>query len=96
MGSATTRPETDSVNRRKLYLLVKAPIDDDVEFARRLRKDKLLVLPGRTVDMPGYFRISLTATDDMIDRALPAFGAARHSNAPSHRPGGTLRVSAGC
>ena len=24
--------------------------------------------------MPGYFRISLTATDEMIDRALPAFG----------------------
>jgi aspartate aminotransferase len=62
------------------YLLVKAPMDDDVEFARRLSKDKLLVLPGRTVDMPGYFRISLTATDDMIDRALPVFAAAASRN----------------
>jgi aspartate aminotransferase len=58
------------------YLLVKAPIDDDVEFARRLRKHNVLVLPGRTVDMPGYFRISLTATDEMVDRALPVFAAA--------------------
>jgi aspartate aminotransferase len=58
------------------YLLVKAPIEDDVEFARRLRRDNVLVLPGRTVDLPGYFRISLTATDDMIDRALPVFAAA--------------------
>jgi aspartate aminotransferase len=58
------------------YLLVRAPIEDDVEFARRLRRDNVLVLPGRTVDMPGYFRISLTATDAMIDRALPVFAAA--------------------
>jgi aspartate aminotransferase len=58
------------------YLLVKAPIEDDVAFARRLRRSSVLVLPGRTIDLPGYFRISLTATDDMIDRALPVFAAA--------------------
>jgi aspartate aminotransferase len=58
------------------YLLVKAPIEDDVAFARRLRQDHVLVLPGRTVDLPGYFRISLTATDAMIERALPVFAAA--------------------
>jgi aspartate aminotransferase len=61
------------------YLLVKAPIEDDVAFTRRLRGDKVLVLPGRTVDMPGYFRISLTATDEMIDRALPVFAKAMRS-----------------
>jgi aspartate aminotransferase len=58
------------------YLLVKAPIEDDVAFTRQLRRDKVLVLPGRTVDMPGYFRLSLTATDEMIDRALPVFAKA--------------------
>lgn len=58
------------------YLLVKSPIADDAEFARRLRKDKVLVLPGTALDMPGYFRISLTATDDMVDRALPVFARA--------------------
>jgi aspartate aminotransferase len=68
------------------YLLVKAPIEDDVEFARRLREDNVLVLPGRTVDMPGYFRISLTATDDMIDRALPVFAAAMTAAGPRVPP----------
>jgi aspartate aminotransferase len=58
------------------YLLVRSPIEDDVEFAGRLRRDHVLVLPGRTVDLPGYFRISLTATDAMIERALPVFAAA--------------------
>lgn len=68
------------------YLLVKAPIEDDVEFARRLRRDDVLVIPGRTVDMPGYFRISLTATDDMIDRALPVFEAAIEEMGPRATP----------
>lgn len=58
------------------YLLVKSPIADDVEFTRRLRRDNVLVLPGRAVEMPGYFRISLTATDDMVERALPVFAQA--------------------
>ena len=55
------------------YLLPRAPMEDDMEFTRILRERKVLVLPGRAVEMPGYFRLSLTATDDMIDRALPAF-----------------------
>ena len=55
------------------YLLPKAPIEDDMLFARALAAQKVLVLPGVAVDMPGYFRISLTATDAMIDRALPVF-----------------------
>jgi aspartate aminotransferase len=59
---------------------------DDVEFARRLREDNVLVLPGRTVDMPGYFRISLTATDGMIDRALPVFAAAMTAAGPRVPP----------
>jgi len=57
------------------YLLVRSPIPDDIEFTRMLREKKVLVLPGRAVEMPGYFRISLTATNEMIDRALPVFSA---------------------
>jgi aspartate aminotransferase len=30
-------------------------------------------LPGEIVEMPGYFRISITANDEMIKRALPGF-----------------------
>lgn len=65
------------------YLLPKCPIDDDVEWARRLAREHVAVLPGRACEMPGYFRISLTATDDMVERALPVFeraiaGGIRH------------------
>ena len=59
------------------YLLPKAPIADDMRFARTLAAQKVLVLPGVAVEMPGYFRISLTATDAMIDRALPVFAEVR-------------------
>jgi aspartate aminotransferase len=57
-------------------LWVRSPVPDDVMFSRSLADHKILVLPGTTCEAPGYFRISLTATDDMIDRALPALVAA--------------------
>ncbi|MFN8533641.1 MAG: hypothetical protein U0556_08850 [Dehalococcoidia bacterium] len=31
---------------------------------------------GSIFELPGYFRISLTANDEMIDRALPGFARA--------------------
>ena len=58
------------------YLWVRSPVLDDIAFSRALADHKVLVLPGTTCEAPGYFRISLTATDDMIDRALPALAAA--------------------
>ena len=53
------------------YLLPRSPSADDWAFARRLASEKVLVLPGTVVEMPGYFRMSLTANDDMVDRSLP-------------------------
>jgi aspartate aminotransferase len=58
------------------YLLPRCPVPDDDAFAQRLARDKVVVLPGRAVEMPGYLRLSLTATDAMIERALPVFAAA--------------------
>ena len=55
------------------YLLVKSPTPDDAGFTQRLRRDNVLLMPGRAVDLPGYIRISLTATNEMIERALPVF-----------------------
>jgi aspartate aminotransferase len=55
------------------YLMVQAPIADDVAFTEMLAEHDVFVLPGVTVEMPGYFRISCTASDDMIERALPGF-----------------------
>jgi aspartate aminotransferase len=57
------------------YLLPRCPIPDDVAFADRLARDRVVVLPGRAVELPGYLRLSLTATEDMIERALPVFAA---------------------
>ena len=55
------------------YLLPRCPIDDDLAFTLKLAQRGVLVLPGHALEMPGYFRVSLTATSDMIERALPVF-----------------------
>jgi aspartate aminotransferase len=53
------------------YLLCKAPGGDDVAFADRLADDDVFVLPGVHFEMPGYVRFSLTATDEMVEQAIP-------------------------
>jgi aspartate aminotransferase len=58
------------------YLLPTSPDPDDTTFVGRLAKEKVLVLPGALVEMPGRFRISITANDDMVERSLPVFEAA--------------------
>jgi len=66
-GYQTTWPEAT------FYAMVRSPIDDDQAFARILNRHKVLVLPGAIVEAPGWFRISLTASDDMVERGIPAF-----------------------
>lgn len=58
------------------YLLPRSPLADDWAFAERLAELDTFVLPGAVVEMPGYFRISLTANDEMIERGLGAFAKA--------------------
>lgn len=55
------------------YLFPKSPIEDDWAFIEKLSQHNILCLPGSTVEMPGHFRISLTANDEMIERSLPGF-----------------------
>jgi aspartate aminotransferase len=55
------------------YLLVRSPIDDESAFVRRLMEDKVLAMAGDMFEMPGSFRLSITATDDMVERAIPVF-----------------------
>lgn len=59
------------------YVMARSPLADDEEFARILNKHKVLVLPGTIVETPGWFRISLTASDAMVERGIPLFAAAR-------------------
>jgi len=70
MGYETIRPAGT------FYVLVRSPLADDVAFTARLAKRKVHVLPGAVFELPGWFRISLTADDAMVERALPAFEAA--------------------
>jgi aspartate aminotransferase len=55
------------------YLLPRSPWEDDLAFTRLLAKNHVYCLPGVITEMPGFFRISLTATDEMIERGLPIF-----------------------
>ena len=55
------------------YVMVRSPIADDLAFVKRLAEEDVFVLPGRMFELPGWFRISLTANDDMVERALPGF-----------------------
>jgi aspartate aminotransferase len=59
------------------YLTPKSPIQDDVAFSDLLAEEDVFCLPGSVVKMPGYLRVSLTASDAMVERALPIFAAAR-------------------
>lgn len=69
------------------YLLPRSPWADDVAFVDYLAERDILTLPGSVTELPGYFRISLTASDAMIDAALPGFAAALE-HARAHAPVG--------
>jgi aspartate aminotransferase len=62
------------------YLLLRSPWEDDLAFTRMLTEHHIFCLPGSVFEMPGHFRISLTASDEMIERSMPGFEAAiRHA-----------------
>jgi aspartate aminotransferase len=58
------------------YVLVRSPIADDAAFCDGLANDEVWVLPGSLFEAPGWFRISLTASDDMVELAMPRFADA--------------------
>ena len=70
IGYETTLPEGT------FYVMARAPIADDEAFSRSLADHGVLVLPGSVVEVPGWFRISLTASDEMVERGLPGFARA--------------------
>jgi aspartate aminotransferase len=70
IGYETTMPEGS------FYVMARAPIADDVAFTDLLAKHRVLVLPGTIVEVPGWFRISLTASDEMVEQGIPGFAAA--------------------
>jgi aspartate aminotransferase len=55
------------------YLWAKWPAGDPAELWNHLADRNVYVLPGSIMNAPGYLRISLTASDEMVERALPVF-----------------------
>ena len=60
-----------------------SPIEDDEAFGRLLAEEGVVVLPGAVVEVPGWFRISLTANDEMVESSVGAFRRARDRAAGS-------------
>ncbi len=57
------------------YLWCRWPQGDHEAQWNFLADQGVFVMPGRIMNAPDYFRISLTASSEMVERALPAFAA---------------------
>jgi len=55
------------------YLWIKWPNGNADDHWNRLADRNVFVLPGNIMNVKNYFRISLTASDSMVERALPVF-----------------------
>jgi aspartate aminotransferase len=64
------------------YLWSRWPGDPERMWNALADRD-VYVMPGTVMNAPGYFRISLTANDQMVERALPAFEEAARQLAPT-------------
>jgi len=69
-GYAVESPEAG------FYLFPRSPIPDAIEFCGWLDEQHVYTLPGEAFERPGYFRLSLTASDAMVERALPVLAEA--------------------
>ena len=58
------------------YIIARSPIEDDQAFFDILAGHDVYVLPGSVFEMPGWFRLSVTASDEMCERAVPTFAKA--------------------
>ncbi len=70
MGYDTNLPEGT------FYVMARSPIADDLAFTELLAEHGALVLPGSVVELPGWLRISLTASDAMVETGLRSFASA--------------------
>jgi aspartate aminotransferase len=55
------------------FLYVRSPIADELAFVEKLAQRGVFVLPSSLFHHRGYVRLSMTATDAMIERALGVF-----------------------
>jgi aspartate aminotransferase len=55
------------------YLWAKWPAGDTEQLWTELANRNVFVMPGRIMNAADHFRLSLTASDEMVERSLPAF-----------------------
>ena len=67
MGYEVVKPEGT------FYVMVRSPLEDDVAYMNLLADHNVFVLPGAMFELPGWFRISLTANYEMVERSIPGF-----------------------
>ena len=65
------------------YLFPRTPNADAIEFCDWLAERRVYTLPGEAFERPGYFRLSLSATDAMVERALPILAEAIQTFRPA-------------
>jgi aspartate aminotransferase len=68
------------------YLFGKCPGGDPNQFWNALADRDVFVIPGSTMDVPGYFRICLTASTDMVEHSLPIFAEVAELMRCKHEP----------
>lgn len=78
-GYAVDSPEA------AFYLFPESPIPDAIEFCDWLADHHVHALPGEAFERPGRFRLSLTATDAMVERALPILAEGARTFRPAAR-----------
>jgi aspartate aminotransferase len=83
MGYSVQAPEAT------FYLMPKSPLEDDLRFIEILARHNVYCLPGTIVEMPGRFRISITANDEMVERSLAGFEAALRDAREEMAPAGS-------
>lgn len=55
------------------YLFPKTPIEDDAKFVQELQKHKVLTVPGRGFGLGGFFRISYSVDDWVLEGSIQGF-----------------------
>ena len=65
-GYKVTRP-------KGAFYVLAATVGDEKAFCERLSARDVFVMPGSLCGIPNHFRLSLTASDEMVEWALPRF-----------------------
>lgn len=55
------------------YAFPRSPVPDDVAFVKELLEERVIVTPGVGFGAPGYFRISYSVEERVLDGALEGF-----------------------